>query len=371
MKIAHVISTFLPHIGGMGNVCFEEISRIGIDNSVSVFTIKYSKVKYNKIDEQNNLFKVFRIKPFIKIGDAGIMTGLKNKLKEYDVVHFHYPFYGAISQVLNAKKEFGFKLIVTYHMDAQLTGFKKVAGFFYDFFFVKKLLLAADKILAVDKDYLESSKFVKHCSNKVSILPNGVDIENFKPGKSNLEIIKQYNLEGKKIILFVGNLLLIKKLDTLLDAMQKLDNNTVLLVVGGGYLEQKFKDIARDLRIEDRVFFLGKIHNQNKLADLYRIASVVAVPSISESFSLVALEAMACGTLILVSNIEGVASRVIDGIDGFVVLQNTVEQWVNSLSNILSLSIEDSSVIRKKAKDKAVQYDWGIHCKKLKNIYEL
>ena len=85
MKIAHLISTFPPHKGGMGLVCQDEVSRLAPENEVAVYTLAYPGYKY---EDEKLSYKVFRLKPFIKIGDGGILSGLTELLRGYDIILF-------------------------------------------------------------------------------------------------------------------------------------------------------------------------------------------------------------------------------------------------------------------------------------------
>src|SRR3989339_1790882 len=144
MKIAHVISTFPPHIGGMGEIAFQELKRLikkGIQ--AEVFTLKYKKTDYSGDNEFG--LKINRLKPVIKYGDAGFIPSLFLKLKKFDLVHLHYPFYGSASCVWWSKILYKQKYILTYHMDAQNTGLKKILQKMGNFFWTSKILKGAEK----------------------------------------------------------------------------------------------------------------------------------------------------------------------------------------------------------------------------------
>src|SRR3989339_895621 len=99
MRIAHIVSTFPPRIGGMGVVCFQEAKRLAESgNQVTVFTMRY-----NEADEHSSLFRIKRLKPWIKKGDGGWVPQLLFNLRNFDILHLHYPFYVSAHCVLLAK----------------------------------------------------------------------------------------------------------------------------------------------------------------------------------------------------------------------------------------------------------------------------
>ena len=102
MKIAHVVSTFPPQVGGMGQVALEEAQRLAkMGHEVTVFALGYAGTKYH---DQDFPFKVVRLWTPFKYGDAGFAPQLFFKLKKFDVTHLHYPFYGSAQCVWWAKK---------------------------------------------------------------------------------------------------------------------------------------------------------------------------------------------------------------------------------------------------------------------------
>src|SRR3990167_4556854 len=128
MKIAHVVSTFSQQIGGMGSVCYNEAKRLAESgHEVTVFTLKYLGVIYN---DANFPFKVVRLKPLIKLGDAGLVPQILKYLQGFDLFHLHYPFYGGAEWLCFSK----IPLVITYHMDAQVNGLKAFVQKIYDWF---------------------------------------------------------------------------------------------------------------------------------------------------------------------------------------------------------------------------------------------
>lgn len=340
MKIAHVVSTFPPQIGGMGAVCYNEAKSLSESgNDVTVFTLKYPGFVY---DDTKLPFEVVRLKPWLRLGDAGLVPQILKHLKGFDLVHLHYPFYGGAEWLCFSK----IPLVVTYHMDAQARGVKFFIQKMYDLVWPKFLFAKAKKIIAVDAEHFKNSKYGKAFGAKTVEIQNGVDTAVFNSHPVDSEKLGLAGLKNKKIILFVGNPMPLKRLDLLLNALKLLaDDNLALLVVGGGYELEKYKQMSKNL---NNVFFAGQCNDPKKLSDYYNIATCVAVPSDYESFSLVATETMACGKPLVLSNLPVLKKNFSEVI---FFEKGSVESLKNALEKALSLSDEE----RKK------MGEWGIN----------
>lgn len=364
MKIAHVVSTFAPHVGGMGAVCYNEVQRLAESgHDVTVFTLKYPGAVY---DDTKFPFKVVRLRPLVRLGDAGLVPQILNYLKGFDLVHLHYPFYGGAEWLCFSEVP----MVITYHMDAQTGGLKAAIGKIYDWFWPKILFAQARKIIAVDTEHFKNTKFGKAFSDKTVEIQNGVDTDVFNPHSVDLEKLGLAGFEGKKIFLFVGNPLPVKRLDLFLSAVKSLnDNNSALVVVGGGYELDKYKKLAGDFNIKN-VSFAGQCNDQQKLSDYYNAATCVVVPSDYESFSLVAAEAMACGVPVVASNIPGLVGRVNHGVNGLLFEKGSVESLVGALKQIMAMSAEERKAMGEKGRvEMENKYSWKQHMEKLIKAY--
>lgn len=367
MKIAHLVSTFPPRIGGMGQVCFEEAARLSGDHEITVVTLCYGD---SLPQETPNGFAVKRLRPLIKFGNAGYLTDLVKVLRGFDVVHLHYPFYGALGALIRAKKLLGFSLVVTYHMDAQSGGVKGFLQNIFDRLYSKKLFGLADRVIAVDLDYFKQSKYGRHIGKEKSVVvPNGVDTDLFCPGAGDWTRLNLPLLADKKTILFVGNLLPVKNVLLLCEILPNLSPDARLVIVGGGYNEKSVRQYVETHGLIDKVVFAGMMPDRKELAVYYRSAALVVVPSLSESFSLVVIEALACGAPVLASDIAGIRGRITEGRDGFLAPVNNKLVWQNKISGIFNMSRDELNILRGQARGKAMPYDWKNHVLSLQEIY--
>jgi D-inositol-3-phosphate glycosyltransferase len=219
---------------------------------------------------------------------------------------------------------------------------------------------------------------------KIHVIPPGVDLDLFRPIPQ--EAALSYLGEGPehRMVLFVGRLDPIKGLDTLMRAMAIVVSqdpgyrrNACLCIAGGqktdnvAVMDAERRRIER-LRIElglgDLVHFLGSVA-QDDLPYYYNAAQVVVVPSRYESFGMVALEAMACGTPVIASNVGGLATLVRDGRTGFLVRDGDPEALAGRLLPLM----QDPALRRALGQHgvaTAEAYAWPVIADRVEALYE-
>lgn len=158
--------------------------------------------------------------------------------------------------------------------------------------------------------------------DRIEIIPPGVDSSRFAPA-SQAESRAELNLNGEKVLLYVGRLERLKGIDTLFKAVAQLDHpDGIRLYVAGGSRGapgmRRLLCLARDLGIRHKVKFLGSIP-QERLKTYYNAADICVLPSYYESFGFAALEAAACGKPVVASRVGGLTTVVKDGVTGFLV----------------------------------------------------
>jgi D-inositol-3-phosphate glycosyltransferase len=187
----------------------------------------------------------------------------------------------------------------------------------------------------------ESEELVKlygASPDKITVIPCGINLGLFQPVDRKMARMK-LGLDHQKIILFVGRLDPLKGLEQLLTAMTYLDGEKPLLLIVGGDAHsqgqlQALKSLAEELNIEKRVQFIGSVA-QSQLPLFYSAADVCAIPSYYESFGMVALESLACGTPVVATNVGGMKNIIINDEMGRIVSDNSPHHLAGEISELI------------------------------------
>lgn len=216
--------------------------------------------------------------------------------------------------------------------------------------------------------------------NQVNVVNPGVDLEIFSPGDQFLAR-KEFGIPQDAIVFtFVGRVQPLKAPDILIKAVHQFIQNhpnfktRVRLVICGGLsgtgLEKPtaLVNLVSELQLTENTIFLPP-SSKEKLANLYRASTVVVVPSYSESFGLVAVEAQACGTPVIATNIGGLRTTVNDNQSGLLVNGHDPRTWSQALAQVV---LNDTELIRLKlgARQHAMQFSWEKTVQGLINVYQ-
>ncbi len=321
MKILIVSHYYHPYVSGMtvyAKNLAEGLTKKG--HKVSVITTRYEK--YLKSNEIVNKVNVIRVPIAFKFNRGAFSPSFVSQfakiVNDFDVVNIHAPIFEAGSLADIAKNK-GKKVVVTYHCDLDMKGVasKIIERLYYSS--VKKALEYADSIVVNTMDYMKNSK-VKEFSNKaVGIIPP-IEANKFRYERG---FKKKYSIpEKSEIIGFLGRITREKGVEYLALAMPEIleKRNAILVVAGegekvaGGKKESlKFHvmKISKKLGIEDRIIFTGFLDEKDK-NKFYSACSAFVVPSTGslESFNYTQVEAMLCGTPVIVTNLPGVRVMV-------------------------------------------------------------
>ncbi len=175
---------------------------------------------------------------------------------------------------------------------------------------------------------------------RIGVVPCGVNLERFKPVAKGAAR-RQLGFNDGKIILFVGRIEPLKGIDRLLAAISylpKIRGLRVVIIGGDGNSQQEIAELqglSAKLGIPDLVTFLGPV-GQEQLPYFYSAADVCVVPSYYESFGLVALESLACGTPVVASDVGDLKNIIIPGETGYVVAGNNPRHLAEKIALILA-----------------------------------
>ncbi len=290
MKIAQICCSALPSVGGMGRSAYNHAKALrAMGHEVRLLSLP-------PLPEGGE-----GISHFIKIGKAAWGATLENSLKGVDIVHLHLPFFGVADSVVKWEMDHpDIPLLATYHMDAAGTGFKKKYISWWYKNRLQKVVDACNAVAVTSKDYTRGSHLAAAASiDKCREIPLRVDTDFFKPALETLP---------EDYILFVGGLdsaHYFKGVDVLLRAIAQ--TSAKLWIVGDGERKPEYKRMAQKLGIQERVSFRGRLSEEDLLR-AYQGARALVLPSTdgSEAFGLVLIEALACGTPVIASDLPGV-----------------------------------------------------------------
>ncbi len=204
-------------------------------------------------------------------------------------------------------------------------------------------------------------------SARLNVIYNGVDREQFNPAvsKAGKQLRQRLGLENKTILLFVGAAPKRKGFETLVKAMSTLKNNEVYLLAVG--LTKKQVSFQLPDNVDERLLFLGWVNNPEIY---YGAADLLVLPSRSDPFANVCLEAMACGTPVVTTTAAGSSEIIESGQTGFVMKDPQCHHELSErLEEYLNLSESKRISMGEQAAHKASQYTWENHGKMLFKVF--
>jgi D-inositol-3-phosphate glycosyltransferase len=204
-----------------------------------------------------------------------------------------------------------------------------------------EVLRSADRVICATQQEATSLRQLYGArEEQIAVIPLGVDLDRFRPvakrdARSTLGLT-----HDERIILFVGRIEPLKGIDILISAAAQLhdDENFQVLIVGGdARTEQQVAELrahAERLGIDHHVSFVGAVDHE-ALPLYYNAADVCVVPSYYESFGLVAIESMACGTPVVASRVGGLTTTISDGQTGYLIPWRCPEPFAERLELLL------------------------------------
>ena len=311
--------TCYPTYGGSGIVATElglELANRGHE----VHFISYSnpirldagmpRIHYHEVEVST--YPLFQYPPYC-LALASRMAEVAESY-DLDVLHVHYAVPHSISamlaqQMLEPKRRLPF--ITTLHgTDITLVGVDP------SYFPITKFSIERSNGISAVSDYLrERTVEVFGVANEIRVIKNFVNCDRYKPDDEKAGA-SQYAPAGEKLLLHLSNFRPVKRALDCVRILAEVRKSTPahLLMAGDGPDRGPAEHLARELKVEKHVSFLGK---QNHVERLIPLAHVLLMPSELESFGLVALEAMACGVVPVATNVGGVAELITDREDGF------------------------------------------------------
>jgi D-inositol-3-phosphate glycosyltransferase len=315
----------------------------------------------------------------------GIKAFACEKKIKYDIIHSHYWMSGIAAASLSDAWG-GTPIVHMFHTlgemknriaqsEAEREGEYRIDG-------EKQVLRRADRVVVATVAELTQLRFLYKANGNMVVIPPGVDVSHFYPIPAD-EAKMYIGLKPEdRMVLFVGRIEPLKGVDTLIQAMSCLQLKETkrpvhLAIIGGdpgASPEEMSAEMARlqklcdDLGLDQSVVFLGQ-RDQDKLPYYYSAAEVVVMPSHYESFGMVALEAMACGTPVIASEVGGLAYLVRDGETGFTIPDQEPEELCDKISWLLN-DQELHETMSARAVEYAQDYAWEKIAKQIVEVYE-
>lgn len=269
----------------------------------------------------------------------------------YSLLHSHYWISGQLGWMVSERT--GIPLIHTMHTTAKVKNLNladdekpepqtRAIG-------EEQVVKASTGLIAnTDAEAASLVSLYDACPDNVFVVAPGVDLQSFSPGSGKAAARIKLNIAPDAIMLtFVGRIQPHKGPDVLLRAVAEMVTHSphlraklAVVIMGGasgsGVNElEKLKVLAKFLKIEDVTHFVAPV-KRDELANWYRASDLVCVPSYSESFGLVALEAQACGTPVVATAIGGLRTAVSDGISGSLVDGHDPKAWSAVISRLIA-----------------------------------
>jgi len=265
---------------------------------------------------------------------------------DYDLIHAHYWLSGVAA--LTLKRRWSVPVLQMFHTLGRLKNrvARNAAELEPPVRLDEEMRIVgvSDRIVAAN--VVERAELLRDYGahpSRIATIPCGVDTDLFVPG-DRAEARQRLGLDERPVLLWVGRIAPIKGLDTLLDAVARLrtPGQAVRLLIVGGDADEPTNGHETSLRhrierlgLADAVRFVGP-QPQSVLPAYYAAADVTVLPSYYESFGMVALEAMACGSPVIASRVGGLVTTVRDGVTGFLVPDGDVGALAERIESLIA-----------------------------------
>ena len=368
MKVLMITPTYYPIKGGAETVIQNLSTRlndIGIHTNILTFNMnrKWNPNWHGKIEKTDGMtvYKIPALNWFPTEHSNRITQGInlipgrfRNLLKDYNILHFHggdltFPLFSYTMKKPKIFQSHGFSLS------------------FYQRYFLSRLIFKniADLYIAISKQMQKEFAELGIPSNKIKYLPNSVDTEIFHP------IEKKDN----NLILFVGRMTFGKGIHVLLEALGYLSKKVHLVIIGPSDWDvEYFMEMLRRIDNENKrglhkITYLGAQEPIN-IIKWYQQASIFVLPSFREAFPVVNLEALACETPVIATNIGGIPEVIQHGKNGILIPPNNAIKLAEAIQYLLDNKDVRAKFGREGRKSVVEIFSYSVITKKLHRIYE-
>lgn len=227
-----------------------------------------------------------------------------------------------------------------------------------------------DKLVVLSNNLAEDSKKIGISPKKVCVIPNGINFNQFSPEVDGTEIRKKLNItDNEKVILFVGRLSLVKRVDILIDVIKRLSEEGLqvkAVIIGDGEYRDYYHKLAES---NNNIIFTGSI-SHSEIQKYFAMADVFMLPSLSEGLPNVLLEVAACAKPIVATNTGGISDIVIHGKTGFLVEHGDLDAFIEYVRLILNDEELSKKLGNNAYEHVRKEFDWSVIIKKYEQVYE-
>lgn len=335
MKILQVIQFFAPQFGGTVNAVYnisKELSKQGHDVTIITTDFGFNKDYSTSIEEAG-----VQVVPFKSIFNwasflysPSMKNWLNDNIMKFDVIHMHNFRSYQNGAVCNYAIKHKIPYILQAHGSILQIFEKKSLKKLFDLVYGKKILKNAAKLIAVSDLEKEQYKEMGIYESKIEKIPNGLVLK--RHFNRDRDFRESNNIITASIILYLGRKDHIKGIDFLIKSFRSFldDYDDVTLIIAGPNCgnEKELVNLVKKLKIEDNVKFLGFIGD---VCSAYKAADILVYPVRYEIFGLVPLEAILCGTPVIVTENSGCGEIIRDANCGYLVKYDEIEDLKNKM----------------------------------------
>jgi N-acetyllactosaminide 3-alpha-galactosyltransferase len=375
MKIAMLVPYFYPHTGGTEKYVKDlSLALIARGHQVTVFTTNTHKAAAQEDMQGINVIRLPAVNLDFMMLPVSLPFNLK-LLKGYDIVHSHGPSFGFTKSV---GKKAGIPHVLTFHCDTTFSGnLGHIPMPKFSTNIVETLgnrlgrtaCRMVDAIISTTESYASSSPVLK--GFKYHAIPIGIHTGAFDTARDKGGITEESRKRNQ--VLFVGRLVANKGVDYLVKAVSRVKEtvpNVHLVICGEGEQKPFLVKLIKDLGLSGNVTFYGKV-SLDIITHLYSTSTMFVLPSVNrlEAFGIVQLEAMACETPVIASEIPGVKDVMDVGKSGLLVPKENVEALSKAIHSMLSNYDKTREMGRYARKLVLSKYNWEIIAGQVEGIY--
>jgi glycosyltransferase involved in cell wall biosynthesis len=374
MKILQVIPYFTPKRGGDVNVVYNlsrQLAKRGYEVTIDTTDFEFD-------EEYAKSLKGIQVIPFkcrvnlsLFLYSPSMKKWLKEKIKNFDIVHLHNFRSYQNMVVYHYAKKYKIPYILQPHGSTPRVIAKRRLKWVYDVIFGYRIFKDADKVIAVSKEEAEYDKQMGANKEKISVIYNGMDIESFKNLPELGIFKKKYGIDGT-MILYLGRIHKSKGIDFLIKAFSKLikEINEAVLVIAGsddGY-KAELEGLIKKLNLNDKIRFTGFVDENDKISAYVDADLFVHAVRYMGGVGLTPLEAILCNTPVIVTEECGEVIKEADC--GYLVKFGDVTGFEEKMKYILENAEEGKEMVERGKGYIMENLTWDRVVERVEEVYE-